>query len=128
METYWKALGGLLIAVVLGLVLGKDMSVLLSLAICAMVTVVATHYLQPVLAAIKQMAQAANFQGENFQILIKILGISLVSEITGMIFADAGAGSMTKVLKILTSSVILWISMPVFQSILSLLQQIMREL
>jgi stage III sporulation protein AD len=128
METYWKALGGLLIAVVLGLVLGKDMSVLLSLAICAMVTAVATHYLQPVLAAIKQMAQAANFQGENFQVLIKILGISLVSEISGMICADAGAGSISKVLKILTSSVILWISMPVFQSVLSLLQQIMREL
>ena len=128
METYWKALGGLLIAVVLGLVLGKDMSVMLSLAICAMVTAVAIHYLQPVLATIKQMEQAANFQGENFQVLIKILGISLLSEITAVICADAGAGSMSKVLKILTSSVILWISMPVFQSVLSILQQILREL
>ena len=128
MEIYWKALGGLLIAVVLGLILGKDMSVMLSLAICAMVTAVAIHYFQPVLTALKQMEQAANFQGENFQILIKILGISLVSEISGMICADVGAGSMGKVLKILTSSVILWIAMPVFQSVLSLLQQILREL
>ena len=128
MEIYWKALGGLLIAVVLGLILGKDMSVMLSLAICAMVAAVAIHYFQPVLTALKQMEQAANFQGENFQILIKILGISLVSEISGMICADAGAGSMGKVLKILTSSVILWIAMPVFQSVLSLLQQILREL
>ena len=88
----------------------------------------AIHYFQPVLTALKQMEQAANFQGETFQILIKILGISLVSEISGMICADAGAGSMGKVLKILTSSVILWIAMPVFQSVLSLLQQILREL
>ena len=34
METYWKTLGGLLIAVVLGMIMGKDMSVMLSLAIC----------------------------------------------------------------------------------------------
>ena len=127
METYWKALGGLLIAVVLGMILGKDMAVMLSLAVCAMVTAVAIYYLQPVLNALRQMEQIADFQGETFQILIKILGISLVSEISGMICSDAGSNSLGKVLKILTSAVILWIAMPVFQSVLSLLQQILRE-
>ena len=128
MEVYWKALGGLLIAVVLGLILGKDMTVMLSLAICAMGTVVAIHYLQPVLSFLKQMEKAANFQGESFQILVKILGISMVSEIAGMICADAGSGSMGKIVKILTSAVTLWIALPVFQSVLSVLQQILGEL
>ena len=128
MEVYWKALGGLLIAVVLGMILGKDMTVMLSLAICAMGTVVAIHYLQPVLSFLKQMEKVANFQGESFQILVKILGISMVSEIAGMICADAGSGSMGKIVKILTSAVILWIALPVFQSVLSVLQQILGEL
>ena len=128
MEIYWKALGGLLIALVLGLILGKDMTVMLSLAVCAMGTVVAVHYLQPVLSMLKQMEKAADFQGESFQILMKILGISMVSEIAGMICADAGSGSMGKIIKILTSAVILWIALPVFQSVLSVLQQILGEL
>ena len=128
MEAYWKALGGLLIAVVLGMILGKDMTVMMSLAICAMGVTVAIHYLQPVLSLLKQLKEAADFQGEIFQILMKILGVSLVSEIAGMICADAGSASLGKIVKILTSAVILWISVPVFQAVLSILQQILGEL
>ena len=128
MEIYWKALGGLLIAVVLGLVLGKDMTVMLSLAICAMGIAVSVDYLRPIMTVMKQMEQAANFQGENFQILMKILGISMISEIVGMICADAGSASMGKVLKLLTCSAILWLAIPLFQSVLNLIQQILGEL
>lgn len=128
MDIYWKALGALLIAVVLGMILDRDMSLLLSLAVCAMGTAVVIQYLQPVLSTLGQMEQLAKFQGNNFQILIKVLGISLVSEIAGMICTEAGAGSMGKLLKILTKVVILWIALPVFQAVLTLLQQILGEL
>ena len=128
MEIYWKALGGLLIAVVLGMVLEKDMTVMLSLAICAMGVAIAADYLRPILTAMKQMEQAANFQGESFQILMKIMGISMIAEIIGMICADAGSASMGKVLKLLTCSAILWLAVPLFQSVLNLIQQILGEL
>lgn len=128
MDIYWKALGALLIAVVLGMILDRDMSLLLSLAVCAMGTAVVIQYLQPVLSTLGQMEQLARFQGNNYQILIKILGISVVSEIAGMICTEAGAGSMGKLLKILTKVVILWIALPVFQAVLTLLQQILGEL
>ena len=127
MDVYWKVLGGLLIAVILGMVLGKDISVMLSLAVCTMGTMVLLHYIQPVLTLLKQMEQAANFQGETFQILMKILGISLVSEIAAMVCNDAGVAGMGKLVKILTSVVILWAALPVFQTVLSLLHQILGE-
>ena len=128
MEIYWKVLGGLLIAVVFGMVLGKDMSALLSIAVCAMGAVVALRYLQPVLSAIQQMAQATNLQSDMLQILIKILGISLISEIAAVVCNAAGATGICKLLKVITCTVILWIAIPVFETVLSLLQQILGEL
>ena len=60
MEVYWKALGGILIALILGLALGKDMSVLLSLAVCAMGTAVAVSYMEPVMSNINKFSFSLN--------------------------------------------------------------------
>lgn len=128
MELLWKAVGGLLIAAVLGIALGKDMSVLLSMAVCAMGAVVCLHYLEPILSLLKQIEEVACMQGETLGILLKILGIGILTEIAGMVCSDAGSGAMSKLLKILSCAGILWVSIPVFQSVLSLLQQILGEI
>ena len=128
MELFWKAVGGLLIAAVLGMVLGKDMSLLLCLTACVMGTAVAMHYFQPVLSMLRQLESAANLQGDFLRILCKILGIGLISEVAAMVCTDAGSGAVGKLLRMLTCAGILWVSIPVFQSVLSILQQILGEL
>ena len=85
MELFWKAVGGLLISLVLGLFLRKDMSLLLSLAVCVMIAGVAVYYLQPVLSLLDQIAQTANLQTETTATLLKVMGIVWITEIAGMV-------------------------------------------
>ena len=125
MELYWKAIGGILIALILGLALGKDMSILLSLAVCAMGTAVAVSYLEPVINLLKQLQNLSAIKSDTMEVLFKILGIALLSEITGMICADAGNSAAQKMLKILSFAGILWVSIPVFEAVILLLQQIL---
>ena len=125
MEVYWKALGGILIALILGLALGKDMSVLLSLAVCAMGTAVAVSYMEPVIQLLKQLQNLSAIKSDTMEVLFKILGIALLSEITGMICVDAGNSAAQKMLKILSYAGILWVSIPVLEAVILLLQQIL---
>ena len=125
MEVYWKALGGILIALILGLALGKDMSVLLSLAVCAMGTAVAVSYMEPVIQLLKRLQNLSAIKSDTMEVLFKILGIALLSEITGMICVDAGNSAAQKMLKILSYAGILWVSIPVLEAVILLLQQIL---
>lgn len=61
-------------------------------------------------------------------ILLKAVGIGLVSEIAGLVCTDAGNGSLGKALQMLGSAVILYLSLPIFTAILELIREILREL
>lgn len=131
MELYLQAAAAVLLAVVLGLTLGKqgkDLGILLTIAVCCMVAMIALRYLEPVMDLLRSLEKSAQLQGGMLEILLKAVGIGLVSEIAGMICSDAGNGSMGKVLQILGSAVILWLSVPVFTALMELLRQIMGEL
>lgn len=61
-------------------------------------------------------------------ILLKAVGIGLVSEIAGLVCTDAGNGSLGKTLQMLGSAVILYLSLPIFTAMLELIREILREL
>lgn len=131
MGTFWKAVAGVLLTVILALAVGKrekDISVLLSMAACCLVGVVALSYLKPVLELMEELGQLGEVAGETLEILMKAVGIALVSEIGGMLCADAGNGSLGKLLQMLGSAAILYMSIPIFRSLLSLIQEILGEL
>lgn len=125
MGTYLKVAAGVLIALVLGLSQGKDMTALLTMAVCAMGLAVALEFAQPVLALVREMEDLANMPQSSIAILLKVMGIGLISEISSMICSDAGSGSLGKMLQILSYMVILWLSIPLFQTLLSLIRQIL---
>lgn len=128
MDLFWKAAAGVLIAAVLGLALGKDISLLLALAVCAMGSVIALTYLEPVLDLIRRLEALAGIQSEMLGILLKAAGISLICELAVQICSDSGSAAFGKTLRFLGSSVILWLSVPLFQAVLNVLQQILGEL
>jgi len=125
MEPLLKIIAGVLTAVVLGLALGRDMSVLLSLAVCAMGMAALLEFVEPILSLLRGIGSLAQLQGETLEILAKILGIGFVSEVAGMVCADAGNASLAKLVKLLSCAGILWLSIPVFQMSLSILQEIL---
>lgn len=125
-----RGAAAVLLAVVLGLSLGKqkDIGVLLTMAVCCMVAMIAISYLEPVLDFLRELETLGDLQGDMLGILLKAVGIGLVSEIAGLVCTDAGNGSLGKTLQMLGSAVILYLSLPIFTAMLELIREILREL
>ena len=131
MDTFCKAAAAVLLAVVLVPAVAKtekDISVLLTMAVCCLVAAAAFSYLEPVLDLLWELKTLGDLSGEMLGILMKAVGIGLVAEIAGMICADAGNGSLGKTLQILASTAILYLSIPLFQAFLTLVQEILGQL
>lgn len=131
MGLYLQAASAVLLTVVLGLTIGKqgkELGTLLTIGVCSMVTLIALNYLEPVSDLLRSLESMAQMQGGMLEILLKAVGIGLISEIAGMVCTDAGHGSLGKVLQILGSAVILWLSIPVFTALMDLIKQIMGDI
>ena len=130
MELFWKCVAGVLIAAILGPVLGqqeKGISVMLSVAVCAMGAVILLSYLEPVLDFLWELEAMADLREDMLGILLKAVGIGLVAELASVICSDGGNASLGKQMQLLGSAVILYISLPVFRSLLQLIQRILGE-
>ena len=131
MDIFLKAAAGILIAVVLGLALakqGKDISILLVIAVCCMVLIAAVSYLQPVIEFFDKLEDLGNLNSGMLSILLKAVGIGLLTEITALICTDAGNAAMGKALQILSAAVILCISVPMFTELIELVENILGAL
>ena len=128
MEAFWKAVAVMILTVILGVTLGKtekDIAVVLTVAACCAVMIVAMQYLSDVVAFLWELGNSANDQNPFLGTLLKISGVALATELTGMISADAGNNSLGKAMQILGNAVILFLSLPLFQSFFSILQEIL---
>ena len=128
MGVFLKAVAGILTALILWLSLdkhGKDFSILLTLAVCAMIITVAMSFLQPVVDFINKIQAIGNLDNDLLAVILKVVGIGLIAEINALICKDAGNESMGKALQILASVVIVWMSIPVFEKLLSLLDNLL---
>ena len=117
-------------AVILSLALekqGKDFSVILTLAVCGMAASAAFLYLEPVLDFLWELEAMADLREDMLGILLKAVGIGLVAELASVICSDGGNASLGKQMQLLGSAVILYISLPVFRSLLQLIQRILGE-
>lgn len=131
MEEFWKVSAAVLLAAILGLVLdrqGKDFSTLLTTAVCVMTGVVAARYLEPVLDLMGQLEATGGLQGEFLDVLMKAAGIGVCGELIGLICTDAGKASLARALQLVGSAVILSLSVPVFKTLIMMIQQMMRGL
>lgn len=124
----WAAV--VLIGVILSLVIGrqsKDMSVLLTLAVCVLVCVGVLEFLEPVAQLLRQLRRLGNLDNEAVSILLKAALIGLLSELAGLLCADAGESALGKALQILSNAAILWLSLPLFQQILTMIEEVLAQ-
>lgn len=128
MDIFIKALAGVLITLVLYLVLtkqSKDISALLTVTVCCMITVAAVGYLEPVFDFFDKLETLGQLDSDMLGILLKAVGIGLLAEVTSLICSDAGNTALGKTLQILASSTILWLSVPLFTSLIELVEEIL---
>lgn len=129
MGLYWKAVGAVMLAVVMMLMLRRqELGVLLGIAVCAMAAMAALDYLQPVKELLDSLRSLGDLDGGLISVLLKAVGIGFLTEVAALVCADSGNGSLSRVLQFLGTAVILWMSIPLFSSLLELIQEILNRL
>ena len=131
MDLFWKASAGILITLILVLTLGKqqqDMGTLLTIAVICMTGIASMQLFEPVLDFLYELQHLTQTEGTVFKTVFRLVAIGLVSELVAMICSDAGCTSLGKTIQLLASSLILYLSIPIFQSMIELIQRIMGGL
>lgn len=117
-----------LLAVILCLALGKqgkEMGLLLTLAVSSIVGTLAIGYMRPVIEFVQQLRAIGQLDIGMLEILLKVVGIGIIGEIVSMVCSDAGNAALGKSLQLLSTAVILWLSLPLLTQLLELMQQIL---
>lgn len=131
MNIFWKVIGAVLVAVIFGTYLQrqfKETAVLLSLSVCVMVALLTISFVQPVITFIERLRELGNLDHELIVILLKAVGIGFITEICTAICTDSGNSAISKVLQILGATVVLWLALPLLESLLEILQKILEGL
>ena len=131
MGIYLKACGALLMSVILILIVGKnskDFALVLTIAACCMVALAAMEYVRPILEFLEKIEDLGGLDHSMIQILLKVSGIGMITEICSLVCTDSGSASLGKVMKLLGCSVMIWLSLPLYAMLIELLQRIMGSL
>ena len=131
MNIFWKTVGTILVAVVLALCVGKqekDLAMVLTTAAAVMTLTAAFSYLDPVLSLLRRLESLGGLQPGVLDTLLKITGIGLVSEVAATICQDSGNGALAKGMQLLGTALILSLSVPLFETLLELVQHILGEI
>ena len=128
MNVFFKICALALISLVLMLLLEKHekyIAALIGIAVCCMVVAMASDFLQPIIRLMRQLQRTAAIDSNVFTILLKSVGISVVCEITSLICAESGYGSLGKVLQNTGITLILYLSLPLFSELLELVSELL---
>ena len=128
MSIFLKAIACVLVCVVLSLALSKqakDFSMLLAISGCCIVLIGAISFLKPVIEFFRKLQLLCNLDSDMYSVLLKTVGIGLLAEVTELICIDSGNAALGKGLKILATSVILWMSIPLLSGLISLIEEIL---
>jgi stage III sporulation protein AD len=130
MDTFLQVTAGVLLTVVLGLMVdkqSKDMASVLTLAVLCMVLAAIGSFLQPVLDFIRKLQQEGKLDPEMLRIVFKSVGVGVVGEIAATICADSGNSALGKGIQMLSVAVILWLSLPLMESLLDMVTSILGD-
>lgn len=131
MEIFFKLAAGTLIAAVIGLLLSKkdkDIALLLTTAASGIVLITALFYLEPVLGFLSELQRLGNLNTDIMRILIKSVGIGLLTEIASLICTDMGNAALGKTLQVAATILILWLSLPLLNGLLTLICDILEKI
>ena len=131
MELFLKTAAGCMLSLVLILVVGKqerDVAAMLSIAACCMIALTALTTLAPVLDFLRRLEVVGNLGDYGLENLLKLIGIGLVSELVATLCQDAGNTSLGKQVHLLAGIMILKLSLPLLETLLELIENLLGDL
>lgn len=130
MTKFIQAIALVLVAVVLILALkrqGNDFSILISIIICATLGTMVFEFLQPIFSLCDRLQQIGDLDPDLLRILVKVISIAFTSEIAATICSDSGNSALAKSLQLLATVLILYLSVPMFTSLLDIVEEILSK-
>ena len=128
MDIFIKSAAGTLVALIMYLILakqGRDISILLVVAVCCMLATAAMQYMEPVITFLNRLQQVSNLDSAILQIILRAVGIGVLAEITSLVCTDAGNAALGKTLQFLAVGLVLWLSLPLFTELIDLIEEIL---
>ena len=130
MGEYLRFAAAALIGLILVLVVGRqsrDLGMMLSLAVCVLLALGAMEFLEPVMELLDELKRLGELDGGAVGILLRCAGIGMVSELAGLLCADAGEGAMGRALQICANAAILWLSLPLLRQVLTMIGEVLAK-
>ena len=130
MDIFLKVMAAVLITAILKMVLAKqsaDIALLLTIAVCCIVVVASLSYIQPIISFAYKLVELGNLDSSHLGIILKSVGIGMISQIVTLVCADSGNQSLGKAVQIMTIAVILCLSVPILEQMHSLIEAVLEE-
>lgn len=131
MDIFFRAIMGSVVAVILYLILpkqAKEFSVILSVAVCVMIGIVAFSYLSPVISFAEKLSDIGKLDNDMTKTLFRAVGICLISEFASNLCTDSGNSAIAKVIQFLTSAFLISLSIPFLSRLIDLIQNLITEI
>lgn len=129
MDGFLRGIGVAVIGAILGVVVRKqtkELGILLSIACCCLLFAMIWNFLEPVIDFARRLNRMTTLSGEMIGILVKATGVGLLCEWASSVCDDAGEAALGKITKVCGSVTILYISLPLFQSVLDLIEALVH--
>lgn len=128
MVTIWKAAAIAILSAILCVTIGKtekDIAVVLSAAACCGIVGLAIYSLSDVITFLWQLSNLSDLEFQFTGTLLKVAGVAVISEMTALLSVDAGSSSLEKAMVFLGNAMILSLSLPMFERLVEILQEIL---
>lgn len=130
MNEFLKVIAGIFVALILCLCLSqrnKEISVLLVLLVCCAVAGASFLFLSPVLDFLSGLQRLIGIDRDYMTVLLKAVGVAILSEIASLVCADGGQAALGKAVQILGAATILWLSLPLYQQVITLIEDVLKN-
>ncbi len=131
MGTFYTATGLTLLTVILVLTIRKqsgEIALLLALCGCCVIFMTAAGLLSPIVSFLQRLQRITALDSQMLEILMKITVVAFTAEIAAAVCNDAGNAGLAKALQMLSSVVILYVSLPMLEALLTLVERILGAL
>lgn len=116
-----------IIAVIFATVLKKnygEISLLIGLASGVIIGILFLRFLEPIVSFTEELRGLSGLDRELLEPVLKCLGIGIMSQICINVCNDSGQNAIGKMIEMSSSVICLYISLPLFRGVLSLLGEL----
>ncbi|MDR0889358.1 MAG: stage III sporulation AC/AD family protein [Oscillospiraceae bacterium] len=101
---------------------GAELSVLLTVAVCIIIGLVAMRLIEPVLDFLVTLRSLSGMNTELMTPLLKTVGIALITQICSSVCADAGENAIAKLIELCGGILAIYVALPLLEAVIAMIR------